>query len=64
EADPEVTLVHELIHIADAARLDRFEGQLNEQEDAIMIEQVTDKLALTLVALRRADAFHLQLEVF
>lgn len=54
--DTEVSIVHELLHIADAAMLDKVSCNLTQVEDDIITEQRVDKLSHTLVMLRRASS--------
>ena len=56
QEDMEISVVHELLHVADAAMLDKLCGNLSQVEDDIITEQGVDKLSNTLVMLRKASS--------
>ncbi len=55
--DQEVSLVHELLHLASAGVLDRLRGEVTQEEDSYFFEQPTEILSNTLVQMRRACTY-------
>ncbi len=60
--DQEVSLVHELLHVASAGLIDRMREEVTKEEDSYFFEQPTEILSNTLVQLRRAALYRFEWE--